>query len=295
MEGTYVLNNGVEIPTIGMGTGIILPLRPKPILEDIRNNQGFRAKKIFTLSKVIRQSYTYGLKMFDTSREYGGCERLLGKAIKDKDRKDIFIITKISNADQKKGNVRESLYTSLKELNVDYIDLYMLHWPKKGTYVDTWLQMEELYKEGLIRAIGVSNFHKQHFKELLSKATIMPVVNEIERHPLMSQKPLIEYCEKMGIRIIAYTPLGRMHDKLRTNKILIDIATKYKKTIPQIILKWHIQQGVIPIPSTTKKNRVREYAEVFEFNLTLEDIEKIDSINEDFRLRFDPDNCKFTS
>lgn len=293
-QKTCKLNNGIFIPFVGFGTGIISLYGFKSIIADIikrRANQSINAIK---LKQVLSRALNIKYSMFDTSRAYGMSERILGSVIKKRKREEVFIITKLMNRDQRKGNVRNALLVSMKELGVSYIDLYLLHWPQTDTYIECWLEMEELYKEGLIRAIGVSNFHEHHLEKLISVASVVPAVNEIERHPLLNQKSLIKYCENLGIKIIAYTPIGRMHEKLRTNYILNELAEKYNKSIAQIILRWHLQQGIIAIPYTSKIKRIKEYLDVYDFNLLKSELNKIDSINENLRLRHNPDNCDFS-
>ena len=288
------LNNNVEMPLIGIGTGIISLGGTKSIIADIVLRKGKQVKNSYNLKKVIEEAIASNCIMFDTSKAYGKSEQILGKAIKKHERKNMFIITKLTNEDQRKGNVRQALMDSMKTMGVDYIDLFLMHWPQTDTYINCWLQMEELYKEGLVRAIGVSNFHKHHLDKLLSVASVVPTVNEIERHPLLNQEELISYCENHGIRIIAYTPIGRMHEKLKCNKTLIHLSSKYQKTIAQIILRWHLQQEIVSIPHTFKVERVREYVNIFDFELSEDDMIEINEINENFRLRYDPDNCDFS-
>lgn len=288
------LNNDVEIPLIGIGTGIISLGGTKSVIADIVLRRGKEVKNACKLKKVIQEALALNCIMFDTSKAYGKSEQILGNAIKEHKRKNVFVITKLTNTDQRKGNVRQALIDSMKTMGVDYIDLFLMHWPQTDTYLNCWVQMEELYKEGLVRAIGVSNFHKHHLDKLLSIASVVPAINEIERHPLLSQEELINYCEKHGIRIIAYTPIGRMHEKLNTNPTLIDLSRKHQKTIAQIILRWHFQQEVISIPHTFKVERLREYINIFDFELSEDDMIEINNINENFRLRYNPDNCDFS-
>lgn len=289
-----MLNNGVLMPILGIGTGIIKLGGIKSIIYDIIMKNGSETKKAIKLYNTIITALNNNGIMFDTSRAYGMSEKILGYALNNNKKNPKFIITKLRNRDQIKGNVRNALFNSLKELRVEYVDLYLMHWPQTGTYVDCWLEMEELYREGLVKAIGVSNFHQHHIEKILSVSTVVPAVNEFERHPLFTQKPLIEYCTKLGIKVVAYTPIARMHNKIKNNEIIINIAKKYNKSIAQVILRWDIQQGIIPIPHTLKKERVCEYLSIFDFELTESELIMIDSINENLRLRYDPDNCDFS-
>ncbi len=171
----------------------------------------------------------------------------------------------------------------------------MFHWPVTGYFVETYKEIEKLYKDGFVKAIGVCNCHQHHLEKIMQECEIMPMVNEIEVHPLFTQKPLIQFCKDNNIHIIAYPPLARNDDRLRKNLILRDIAYKYNKTIYQIILRWDIQNGLTPIPRSKNVERNRANINVFDFCLTEEEMKAIDSININSRLRFDPDNLDFHS
>lgn len=263
-----------NIPNIGLGT---YPMNGRELL------------------RTVLASKKEGYRLFDTSSAYGN-EKYLGLALKLSrlKRKDYYIITKVSNTEQRQGNIKEAFNRQLKRLGVDYIDLYLMHWPQTETYLETWKQMEEIYKEGRVKQIGVSNFHEHHLEELLNIATVTPSYNEIELHPLLSQEPLTKYCKSKGIKIISYSPFARMDDKLIKHPILIEIAKKYNKKVTQIILKWNIQLGYIPIPKTSNKQRLKENIDIFDFEISKEDMDKINSINENYRVRYDPDNCDFS-
>jgi len=269
------LNNGLIIPIIGLGT---YPLNR------------------FKLIKAMYFAYKNGCSSFDTSSAYGN-ERWLGigiKMLKFFGAKNIFITTKLSNYSQRNGNIREELLSSMKRLNLNYIDLYLMHWPNPDTYLDSWKQMEELYEEGLVGAIGVCNFHEHHLEKLLKIAMVKPVINQIELHPLLTQVSLREYCKKQEIQIQSYSPVARMDKKLIENKILVSIAKKYNKTVPQIILKWDIQSNIITIPKSGNKIRIRENFDIFNFELSNEELKKIDDLNENYRVRYNPDTVDYT-
>jgi len=254
--------------------------------------------KGFTLMKIIYQAVKTkngGYSSFDTSAAYGN-ERWLGFGQKlcEKSRRELFITTKLSNTQQRSGDVEKALQKSLKFLRISYVDLYLMHWPNPDTYLDCWKKMEELYNKGVARAIGVCNFHQHHLEKLLEIATVTPAVNQIELHPLLSQKSLLNFCNKKRIQVVAYSPVARMHDKLIGNFILTELAKKYGKTVTQIILRWDYQCGVITIPKTQQVKRLLENIEIFDFELSSDEILAIDSINEDFRVRHNPDNCDFS-
>jgi diketogulonate reductase-like aldo/keto reductase len=209
-------------------------------------------------------------------------------------RKDLFIITKVSNVDQRKGNIKKALKLSMLKLGVKYIDLYLMHWPHPNTYKNTWKQMEELYESGVVKSIGVCNFHKQHLEELFTINKITPVVNEIELHPLLTQKELSEFCKTNKINIISYSPLARMDEKLIKNPILIELSKIHKKTVPQIIFRWNLQHNYIVIPKTESKKRLKENIDIFDFCLTKEEMDIIDTINQNYRVRHNPETCDYS-
>jgi len=269
-----ILNNGVKMPIIGLGT---YPLNR------------------FNLIKAMWYAKKNDCTSFDTSSAYGN-ERWLGlgiKILKLFGVKNIFITTKLSNNSQRKGNIREALLESMKKLDVEKIDLYLMHWPNPETYLESWKEMEKLYREGLVKAIGVCNFHEHHFEKLLEIAEIIPVINQIELHPLLTQMHLREYCKSKNIQIQSYSPVARMNPKLIENNILVSIAKKYNKSVPQIILRWNIENNIITIPKSGTKNRIKENLNIFDFQLTNEEIANINNINEDFRVRYNPDTVDY--
>lgn len=270
----FLLNNKLEIPAIGLGT--------------------FPMKGI-TLVRTVLRSISIGYTSFDTASAYGN-EKALGYALKlcRKRRNELFITTKLSNHQQRNGSVRDALKKSLSNLKLRYVDLYLMHWPNPGTFLDSWIQMEKLYKEGYCKAIGVCNFHKHHLEMLLEVATVIPAVNQIEHHPLLTQENLVSFCRSLDIKVEAYSPLARMDEKLLNNTPIRELARKYSKTVPQIILRWNLQRGIISIPKTENKQRLKENINVFDFKLQDEEIALISSQNKDYRVRHDPDNCDFS-
>lgn len=268
------LNNGIKMPMIGMGT---FPI------------------KGFKLALIVRKAVKMGYCSFDTSSAYGN-EKWLGRGIRfcGKSRSDLFITSKLSNRDQRKGNVKRALQNSMSRLGVKYLDLYLMHWPNPETFLDSWKQMEDLYKEGMVRAIGVCNFHEHHLERLLEIADIIPAMNQIELHPLLSQTRLVGFCENYGIHITAYSPLARMHKKLIENEALIDIANIKGKTVPQIILRWHYQHQYVLIPKSSSSVRLKQNISILGFSLSDDEMSSIDNLNIDFRVRHNPDNCDFS-
>jgi diketogulonate reductase-like aldo/keto reductase len=297
-----ILNNDVEIPIIGNGPGIF----GYSAKYTTNNRVWYFANRVYNRIQrkffkergyinAIVNSFHAGFILLDFSAAYGN-ERLIGKAVKTCGiaRKDIFLTTRVSNRQQEKRNIREELFRTLKYYETDYVDLYMFHWPVTGVYLDTWKQMEQLYKDGYCRAIGVANCHQHHLEEIFKIAEIIPMVNQVEIHPLFTQKPLVEFCKSKGIVVEAYTPIARFDDRLVRLPILNAIARKYNKSVVQIVLRWHIQNGVIPVVRSLNKRRQLENISIFDFELAEEEMRKIDSFNINSRLRYDPDNCDFS-
>lgn len=267
------LNNGLEMPMIGLGT--------------------FPMKRL-ELFKAVYCALRSGYTSFDTASAYAN-EAWLGISLKLLGLmglgKSLFLTTKLSNTEQRHGDVRAALLKSLRRLKVDCVDLYLMHWPNPDTYIDCWKQMEELYDEGLVKAIGVCNFHQHHLECLLEKSTVTPAVNQIELHPLLSQKCLRSFCKKMQIQVEAYSPVARMAPKLIESSTLNEIAFELGKTVPQIIFRWAIQHGIVVIPKSANADRIQQNISVFDFELNNSDMMRIDGLNEDFRVRHNPDTA----
>ncbi len=299
--GKIKLYNGLEISDICFGTSILFTdsFSSKDIIHKmgyclkhfLKDTNG--VKREIALKKIINICMNNDCNMFDTSRAYAGSEFLLGKYLNKFNRNDYTIITKLSNKYQFSGSVRESLLKSLKELNTDYIDLYLMHWPVTEKYIESWKEMEKLYKEGLCKAIGVCNCNIHHLEEIEQKCEIKPMVNQIECHPLFTQNEIRDYCMKKNIKIMAYTSTARMDERLRKT-VLTKIAQKYNKSIATVILKWHQQIGNIPIVNSFNANHMMENLDLKNFILTNEEVEQINNININSRLRYDPDNCDFS-
>jgi len=287
----HKLFNGVEMPVMCLGPGVIKQnehIFNSDIVENL--NDLWNEYKI---TKVISNAPLIGCNCFDTSSAYGKCEEVLGRALKSKAREEIFITTKISNLDQRNKKVKDALNESMIRLGVNYIDLYLMHWPQKGKYLETWKQMEELYDTGAIKAIGVCNFHIQHFEELFNVAAIKPMVHQFELHPLFTQFEMSKFCNEENIQIMAYTPTGRGDDRLKNNHFLQRAALRHHKSIIQVILRWHFQKGNIPIMRTNSIEHLKENMNIFDFLLSDKEMKRIDSININSRLRYDSNNCEF--
>lgn len=297
------LSNGNLMPKLGLGTDDVLFVRRfhtpnNKFLKRLSLAYRYRVLKPYynyLLSESITQAINMGYRLIDTSSAYQN-ECSIGRAIRKSgiNRSELFITTRVTNRDQFLHRVRDSFFESLKNLGLEYVDLYQFHWPVTDEYLQTWKEMEKLYKEGYIKNLGVANCHQHHIKSILDICEIAPVVNQVEVHPLFTQKPLINYCKSNGIQVEAYSPIAQNNDRLRRNRVLNGLAKKYGKSLQQIILRWHIDNGVIPIPRSTNFNRLHSNLDVFDFSLTSEEISSIDAININSRLRYDPDNCDFT-
>ncbi len=295
---TIKLNDNNKIPVICYGSNIISYNRDNffkniiLVIKKILLLKFNELKKDFSICKIIDEMGKNDYSAIDTSRAYGISENIIGHKIRKK-REKYFIITKISNYDQYNGNIEWSLKDSLVKLKVNSVDLLLLHWPVPEKFIETWKEMEKLKGKGLCKSIGVCNCNVHHLEEIKKNCSVIPAVNQIECHPLFTQKELRDYCQKNSIQVLAYTSTARMDTRLYKT-CLVDIAKKYNKTITQVILRWHIQIGNVPIFNTTNVKRYKSNIDIFDFKLTSEEIEKINNININSRLRYDPDNCDFT-
>ena len=299
----YTLSNGVKMPKMGLGTDDVFYLKKLRSSTNRYINRFLSAyqRRILKprlerqLSDIIAEAIGMGYRLIDTSAAYHN-EGAIGRAIRISGvpRDEMFVTTRATNDQQFKGTVRDGFFKSLRSLGLEYVDLYQIHWPVPDHYLDTWKEMERLYEEGYVKVLGVANCHEHHIEEILKVCKVPPMVNEVEVHPLFSQKKLKQYCESKNIRMEAYTPLARNDERLRRNRTLLALADKYNKTPLQIILRWHIENGIIPIPRSTNESRLRQNIDVFDFSLTPDEVESIDKININSRLRYDPDNCDFS-
>lgn len=261
------LNDGNEIPQVGLGLW-----------------------KIY-LGVVARRAVNYaldnGYRHFDTAQIYLN-EQHLGKAISEAGipREEIFITTKVWNQNQSEKRMLPSFEKSLEKLRTDYVDLLLLHFPVSETRRDAWKRMEEIKKSGRAKSIGVSNYTIRHLKELLSECRIKPAVNQVELHVFLQQQELIGYCKENDIVIEAYSPL--VHGNGMDNPVLQAIAEKHRKSVAQVMIRWCIEKGAVPLPKSTHKDRIKENIEVFNFSLDSEDMLKISKLDKDFRTAWDP-------
>lgn len=310
--------------TVAFGTNITLPLFFQSSAKDFakslvkwawnavrketKTDWGKRVSRKATKSLIpcIKEAYKEKILVFDCSRAYGGSEQRLGKALKNVPREDVYIITKISDNSQFLGRVEDCFAESLRYLNTDYVDLLLLHWPvdypKIGggsclddsvpVYARSWHILEEIYKSGRAKAIGVANFSIAQLERLRQYAEIMPMADEFECHPLCIRKELNEYCIAHDMQVFAYASLCGMDARLR-NDDMREIAKAHGKSIAQVILKWHMQQGRIPIFGTSRPERIREYAHLDDFTLTDCELDVIDAQNINYRSYPDSEHCDF--
>lgn len=270
LQDTTTLHNGVKMPWFGLGV--------------------FKVKEGSEVVESVKAAIKNGYKSIDTAAIYQN-EEGVGQGIRESGipREELFVTSKVWNADQGYESTLQAFETSLQKLGLDYLDLYLIHWPgqDKERFKSTWKALEKLYKDGRVRAIGVSNFHVHHLEDLLEDAEIKPMVNQVEYHPHLAQKELKSFCQNHGIQLEAWSPLkqGQLLDDPTINKI----AQKYGKSAAQVILRWDLQNEVVTIPKSIKEHRIIENADIFDFELSHEDMEKIDSLNKDERVGSDPE------
>ncbi|KAF5301154.1 hypothetical protein FQA39_LY10832 [Lamprigera yunnana] len=292
------LNNNVQIPILGL-------------VNDFLSRQS----KPGDVGQAVKDAIDIGYRHFDCAKVYEN-QKEIGEAITAKisegvvSRKDLFITSKLWNTFHRPGIVENALRSTLKEMNLEYIDLYLIHWPagfKEGDslfptgpdgfeyseydYVDTWLAMEEIYKKGLAKAIGISNFNKHQIERVLAVATVTPVMNQVECHPYLNQQQLLEFCKSKNIALTAYSPLGRPGSEEATNESNVlqnekikSIGKKYNKTAAQVVIRYQIQRGIVVIPKSVHKKRLSENIDTFDFSLSEDDMTSINSINKNLRI-----------
>jgi len=278
---TYTLSNGVEIPKVGFGTWQVASG------EEAENS--------------VLAALEAGYRHIDTAAAYKN-EDSVGAAIKKSGiaREELFITTKLGSKAHSYEGAKEALAQSLENLGLDYLDLYLIHWPNPISLRDnlwqeanagTWKAMEEAYEAGKIRAIGISNFRQHHIDELLKTAKITPHVNQIFANPSDEQKELVEYCKEKGILIEAYSPLGV--GKIFEVPELKDLAAKYEKSVAQLVLRWSLQKGFLPLPKSVTPSRIKENLEVFDFEIAQEDMDFMDTLRGVAGMAKDPDAVGF--
>jgi diketogulonate reductase-like aldo/keto reductase len=269
------LNNGVEIPILGLGTYKIG-----------RNDDD--------VYNAVISAMDIGYRHIDTATLYLN-EKPVGKAIRESGipREDIFVTTKLWGSDILDNQIQEAFEGSLLNMGLDYIDLYLIHWPVKGMVGSPWKEMEKIYHSKKVRAIGLSNHLIHHLKEVMEEATIAPVVNQIELHPYLIQQDVVEYCKKHNIIPEAWSPLGSNKVPLLKDEVLIWIGGKYGKSPAQVVLRWNIQKGIIAIPKSSSKERQDENFDIFDFELNQQEMQQIDDLDKNHRIGAHPDYIEF--
>ncbi|MDC3414360.1 aldo/keto reductase [Terrihalobacillus insolitus] len=272
LKSTTTLHNGVEMPWLGLGV--------------------FKVEDGQEVIQSVKAALKHGYISIDTAAVYKN-EEGVGQAIKESgiNREELFVTSKVWNDDQGYEATLKAFETSLTKLGLDYLDLYLIHWPGKDKYKETWKALEKLYKDGKIRAIGVSNFHVHHLQDLIEDAEIKPMVNQVEYHPHLAQKELHAYCKKEGIQLEAWSPLKQ--GQLLDEPVIKEIANQYGKSPAQVIIRWDLQNEVVTIPKSIKEHRIVENASVFDFELTKEDMARIDRLNKDERVGPNSDEFLF--
>ncbi|WNG49654.1 aldo/keto reductase [Archangium minus] len=267
LQSTVKLNNGVELPRLGLGV--------------------FRAPRGQVTRQAVLSALSAGYRHIDTARIYGN-ERDVGAAVRESGlpREDIFVTTKLWNEDQGYDSTLRACERSLKDLGLEYVDLYLVHWPVPGRRLDSWRAMEKLLAEGKCRAIGVSNFLEHHLDQLLAHAQVVPAVNQVEQHPFLYQPSLLRYCADKGIAVEAYSPLTK---GLRLgDPRVVEMARRHGKSPAQVLIRWCLQHELVVIPKSVHEERIRENASVFDFSLSSEDMQRLDGMNEDLYTGWDP-------
>lgn len=276
LQDTATLHNGVNMPWFGLGV--------------------FKVSEGAEVIDAVRTAIANGYRSIDTAAAYGN-EEGVGQGIREGlekagiSREELFVTSKVWNSDLGYEETITAYETSLKKLGLDYLDLYLIHWPVEGKFKDAWRALETLYKKERVKAIGVSNFHIHHLEELMKDAEIIPMVDQVEYHPRLAQQELHEFCKAHNIQLEAWSPL--MQGELLDHPLLVEIAAKTEKTVAQVILRWDLQNGVVTIPKSTKEVRIIQNSQIFDFELTDEDMERISSLNENRRVGPDPDNFDF--
>lgn len=249
------------------------------------------------LLNVVREAIKNGIYSFDTAPSYR-TDNLLGEVISqvlienNLSRSDLFIQTKIDawQMQEMQGEIAPYVYQALKEMKLDYFDSLLIHWPLPEFLETTWQSFVQLYKEGVVKKIGICNVRLRQLKQFLSW-NFVPQVIQIERNPLRVCEQEINFCKEHGIEVQAYSPLCKMDSRIRDNKMLADLSAKYHKNIGQIVLRWHIQSGVTPVFTSTKPKRVNEYANIDDFSLTEDECKKIASLNENYKMYLESWSC----
>lgn len=267
------LHDGNQIPLVGFGT------------YKLTNGE--------ESYQMIRLALELGYRHLDTAAMYQN-EETVGKAVRESGipREEIFVTTKLHPDDQGYTSCFTAFETSLKKLGLDYVDLYMIHWPGKDRYVETWKAMEELKASGKVKSIGVCNFQEHHLETLRKESTLLPVINQVERHPFFAQNELHRYLDSQDIKLAAWSPLMRGSEQM-SHDSLQRISQKHGKSVAQIVLRWHLETGALPLPKSSNPQRMKENLDIFDFQLDDEDLHQIALLDTDARMGRHPDDFLF--
>ncbi|MFJ7733591.1 aldo/keto reductase [Lysinibacillus sp. NPDC097231] len=275
--GNVTLNNGLEMPFIGYGV--------------------FRVPEGDDLAEAVKTAIAKGYRSIDTAQVYRN-EESVGRGIRTAideglvTREELFVTSKVWNDGLSYEETLAAYDSSLKKLGLEYLDLYLVHWPGiDANYMDVYKALEKIYQDGRVRSIGVSNFHVHHLEKLLKEATVVPVINQIEFHPHLTQEKVRAYCKEKGIQVEAWSPL--MNGALLEEALIQQLASKYSKTPAQIVLRYDVQHSVVTIPKTMTPARMTENLNVFNFALTEEEMVQLDALNDGLRCGPDPEKFNF--
>ncbi len=274
LDDVTTLHNGVQMPRLGLGV--------------------WMAADGKEVQQAVRTAIETGYRSIDTAAIYGN-EVGVGQGIRNSgvSRDHLFITTKVWNKDQGYESTLAAFEESRKKLQLDYLDLYLIHWAVPGRYLETWRALEKLYQDGRVRAIGVANFMPEHLQDVMDHSNMRPMVDQVEFHPLLTQRSLLGFCREQNIQLEAWSPLSRGGDLLQ-HPVLRDIADKHAKTPAQVILRWDLQQDVVTIPKSVHPERIRENADVFDFTLSQDEMARITALNADRRaIDYDPYHVDF--
>nr|XP_034838520.1 aldo-keto reductase AKR2E4-like [Maniola hyperantus] len=290
---TFKLNNGLDIPALGYGTWV-----------GLNDKQEFMSEEIPKLAEAMSYAIDVGFRHIDTAHLYR-VEPEVGQVVAQKlqegvvKRDELFITTKVWNNNHRPADVEKSVKGSLKRLGLDYIDCVLMHWPmsisedgvdEKIDYVDTWRGFESVLKQGLVKTIGVSNFNVEQLTRLLANASVVPAINQVEINLNLGQKDLVDFCKKQNIQVVAYTPFGSFYRDApagaatsHDDPILTRIAGKHGKTVPQVVLRYLYQRGIVSIPKSLTKSRILQNGSIFDFELDVEDLKTLEKFNNNYR------------
>lgn len=269
INATITLQNGVKMPLLGLGV--------------------YRATSGSECEMAVNTALELGYRHIDTAAFYQN-EASVGKAVRESaiPREEIFVTTKLWNSDQGYQRALNAFEDSYQKLGLDYIDLYLVHWPVEGLRMESWRALEEIYATGKVKAIGVSNYLVPHLEELLENAEIKPMVNQIEMHPWVyrSRTPTVQLCQREGIALTAYSPLTK--GRRLEESFLVKMAARYGKSPAQILIRWNVQKGFSVIPKSSKPHRIQENCDIYDFEINGEDMLRLDDLDEAWASAWDP-------